>query len=35
MISKECVISAVFSSMIEAEQYLSWDSLMARSTTLV
>ncbi len=31
-ISKECVISAVFSSMVEAEQYFSCESLIARST---
>jgi hypothetical protein len=32
MISKEWVISAVLPSMIDAEQYLSCDSVMARST---
>jgi hypothetical protein len=31
-ISNECVISAVFASMIDAEQYLSCDRLIARST---
>ncbi len=31
-ISNECVSSAVFAIMIDAEQYLSCDKLMARST---
>ena len=33
MISKLCVISAVLASMMLAEQYLSCDRVMARSTT--
>ncbi len=32
MISKSCVISAVSPSMIDAEQYFSLESLMARET---